>query len=73
MALGGFLIYTNNFYIMGFIKYLQETKAELKFVKWPSQKQTMIYTALVIIISIMTALYLGVFDFIFTSGVNKLI
>ncbi len=58
---------------MGFIKYLQETKAELKFVKWPSQKQTMIYTALVIIISIITAIYLGVFDFIFTSGVNKLI
>jgi len=58
---------------MGLIKYLKETQAELKFVKWPSQKQTMIYTALVIIISIITALYLGVFDFLFTSGVNKLI
>jgi len=58
---------------MGFIKYLRETHAELKFVKWPSQKQTMIYTALVIIISIITALYLGVFDFVFTSGINKLI
>ena len=58
---------------MGFIKYLQETQAELKFVKWPSQRQTMIYTALVILVSAVTALYLGLFDFVFTSGVNKLI
>ncbi len=58
---------------MGFIKYLKETHAELKFVKWPSQRQTMVYTALVIIISIVTAVYLGVFDFLFTSGVNRLI
>jgi len=58
---------------MGFIKYLQETQAELKFVKWPSQRQTMVYTALVIIISIVTSIYLGVFDFLFTSGINKLI
>jgi preprotein translocase SecE subunit len=58
---------------MNLIKYLRETQAELKFVKWPSQRQTIIYTVLVIIISIITAFYLGVFDFFFTSGINKLI
>ncbi len=58
---------------MSLITYLKETKAELKFVKWPSQRQTMIYTALVIFISIITALYLGLFDFAFTSGMNKII
>ena len=58
---------------MGLIKYLQETQAELKFVKWPTQKQTMVYTALVIIISILTAIYLGLFDSLFSSFINKLI
>jgi preprotein translocase SecE subunit len=58
---------------MGLIKYLQETKAELKFVKWPSQRQTVIYTALVILISIVTSIYLGVFDYLFTSGIDKII
>ncbi len=56
---------------MGLIKYLQETQAELKFVKWPTQRQTIVYTALVIIISIVTAVYLGVFDAFFTSGLQK--
>ncbi len=58
---------------MGLIKYLQETKAELKFVKWPSQRQTVIYTVLVIFISIITSMYLGLFDYIFTSGIDKII
>ena len=58
---------------MGLIKYLQETKAELHYVKWPSQQQTIIYTALVIGISFLTAAYLGVFDFIFTNWIHTLI
>ncbi len=75
VARKGVLIYELNLseFIMSLIKYFQETKAELKFVKWPGQRQTLIYTALVIFISIITAVYLGVFDFIFTSGINKLI
>ena len=58
---------------MGLVKYLQETQAELKFVKWPTQTQTIVYTALVIIISIATAVYLGLFDTLFSTVVNKLI
>ncbi len=58
---------------MGLIKYLKETHAELKFVKWPTQRQTLVYTILVIFISLLTAVYLGVFDFIFSTGINKLI
>ncbi|MCD5384386.1 MAG: preprotein translocase subunit SecE [Candidatus Pacebacteria bacterium] len=58
---------------MNLIKFLKETQAELKFVKWPSQRQTIVYTILVVIISIVTALYLGVFDFLFTSAMDKII
>ena len=55
------------------IQYLKDTRAELKHVSWPTQKQTMIFTILVIIISALVAAYLGVFDFIFTSALNQVI
>ncbi len=58
---------------MSLISYLKETKAELKFVKWPSQKQTAVYTALVVVISIFTAIYLGVFDYLFTLFIDNII
>lgn len=58
---------------MSLLKYLQETQAELKFVKWPTQTQTIIYTILVITISALTALYLGVFDHLFTNVLHKVI
>ncbi len=58
---------------MGLIKYLQETQAELKFVKWPNKRETIIYTTLVILVSISTAVYLGLFDFVFTNILNKII
>lgn len=53
------------------INYLRDTRAELKHVSWPTQKQTVMYTALVIMLSIVTALYLGFFDFLFTRGLDR--
>ena len=51
---------------MKLIDYLKETRAELKHVAWPSRKQAIVYTAVVIAISLLTAAYLGAFDYIFT-------
>lgn len=53
--------------------YLRETRGELKHVSWPTQRQTMIFTALVIVISIVTALYLGLLDFLLTEGLSMII
>jgi len=58
---------------MSFIQYLKDTKAELKHVSWPTRKQTMIYTILVIVISFFTALYLGLFDFVFKNLLDKIV
>jgi preprotein translocase SecE subunit len=55
------------------IQYIQDTRAELRHVSWPTQKQTMIFTVLVIIISLLIAFYLGAFDFVFTSALNQVI
>lgn len=48
------------------INYFKDTRAELKHVSWPTRRQSITFTVIVIIISIATALYLSAFDFIFT-------
>lgn len=53
-----------------FINYLKDTQAELKHVSWPTQKQSIIYTALVVGVSILVALYVGLFDFIFSRALS---
>lgn len=54
-------------------EYLKETKTELKHVIWPSRKQTLYYTLIVVVLSGLTAYFLGVFDFIFGRGLERLI
>ena len=56
-----------------FTKYLRMTAMELRQVSWPSQKQTIMYTVLVIAISAVVALYVGAFDYLFSQGVDFLI
>lgn len=55
---------------MGIIRYIKETSAELKHVTWPSRRQTLIYTSLIIVISLFVAAYLGLFDWLFTGFVK---
>ena len=54
-------------------KYFRDTAAELKQVSWPTQRQAMLYTVLVICISALVALYVGLFDFAFSRGVDFII
>ncbi|OGI47074.1 preprotein translocase subunit SecE [Candidatus Nomurabacteria bacterium RIFOXYB1_FULL_39_16] len=54
-------------------EYFKDTKAELKHVIWPSKSQTFYYTLIVIILSVVIAYYLGIFDFIFSSWLQKVI
>jgi preprotein translocase subunit SecE len=53
-----------------FINYLKDTLAELKHVSWPTHKQAVVYSALVIAISILVALFIGAFDFGFSRGLD---
>jgi preprotein translocase subunit SecE len=54
-------------------EYFKETKTELKHVIWPSRRQTIFYTLVVIIFSFLVAYFLGLFDYIFSRGLEKLI
>lgn len=53
-----------------FIDYLKDTKDEVGHVSWPTQKQALTYTALVIGISVVLALFLSLFDFIFSYALD---
>lgn len=53
--------------------YLNATAAEMKHVKWPTTKQAIIYTALVIGVSAATSLFVAAFDRVFTNFINALI
>lgn len=55
------------------ISYLKEVRLEIKKVNWPSKKETIRYTLIVIGVSVIVAVYLGGLDFIFMTLLNKII
>jgi len=48
-------------------RYLRDTVAEMKHVKWPTTNQAVTYTILVVVISAAVALTLSGFDYLFTN------
>ena len=56
---------------MSFIQYIKDTQGELRHVAWPTRLQTIVYTILVVAISIGVSLYLGLFDYLFTTGLAR--
>ncbi len=50
-----------------FSEYLKETKGELKHMTWPSKKQAILFTAIVIVFSAIVAIFLGAFDLLFAE------
>jgi preprotein translocase subunit SecE len=55
---------------MNIAKFLKEAKVELQKVNWPGPKQVREYTIAVIIISLVTALFLGALDIVFSKIVE---
>ena len=52
---------------MNLVTYIKEVQAELTHVKWPTRRTTLYFSIVVVIISIITALYLGLLDYIFSA------
>lgn len=51
---------------MGITDYIKETRSELRHVNWLSRRETIGYTILVVLISMIVALFLGAFDILFS-------
>ena len=58
---------------MSLATYLKETQIEMKHVNWPTRQQTVVFTIVVILVSIGVALFLGLFDYLFKIGLEKLL
>ncbi len=57
---------------MKITEYLKEVKGELTHVTFPTRKQTTLFTVFVIVLSLGVSLYLGLFDYLFKIGIEKL-
>ena len=58
---------------MSLVRYLKATQGELKHVSWPTQKQTVYFTIMVIGVSFLTAAFLGAFDVLFQKVLEYII
>ncbi len=55
------------------IQYFIDSKAELKKVSWPTKKETVRSSLLVIVISLLTAVFLGAVDLFLNYGLEKIL
>ena len=55
------------------ITFLREVRVELGKVSWPSRRQLLLYTGVVIGLSFAIAIYLGGLDAIFASILTRLV
>jgi preprotein translocase subunit SecE len=55
------------------IKFLMEVRSELRKVVWPTRIQTIRYTALVVVFSIVVAVVLGATDLGLTKALEQII
>jgi preprotein translocase subunit SecE len=53
--------------------YLKNVRTEMSHVVWPSRRQSLIHVALIVLISIATALFIAGLDYVFTQGVGYLL
>jgi preprotein translocase subunit SecE len=58
---------------MSILSHIQESRAEMKHVKWPTKKQVTTYTTAVVLLSILVAAYIGGLDALFAKVLGWLI
>lgn len=55
------------------LQYFKDVRAEMRHVSWPTQRQAVVYTVVVIAVSLITAVYLGLWDYVFSALIQKII
>lgn len=54
-------------------KFLKEVKAELKKVTWPTKKQAINLTLIVIVVTLIVAAFIGALDYSFSKFIELFI
>lgn len=55
------------------VRFLNEVRAELALVEWPSSDTVVRLTVIVIAVSIAVGLFIGALDFLLTSTLDKIL
>ena len=55
------------------VQFLREVRVEIKKVTWPTRKETLASTAVVLITTFIIAFFLGFVDYLLSSGVERLL
>ena len=55
------------------IRYLRETGTELRKVHWPTRQEAWSLTQIVLIVTVSTAIFLGVLDYLFSLELKGII
>ena len=58
---------------MAITDYVKNVRAEMRHVSWPSRQLTIIYSVVVVGVSLLTAAYLGIFDYLFRLVIERII
>lgn len=56
-----------------FKNYLKDVKLEMRKVEWPSRKEWVRHTIMVIVVALVVAVILSVFDLVFTGVLRNII
>jgi len=59
--------------LAGLKSYLQEAKAELTKVSWPSRQQTFRLTGAVLVVSLLVGTYIGFWDWLLNQILEKFV
>jgi len=68
-----FLSTPQGFFNTTMFTYLNHVRDELAHVTWPSTRQAVAHTLVVIVIAILIAVWVGVLDYVFTGLVSRAI
>ena len=55
------------------VRYFRETRGELRKVTWPTREESQRLTAIVLGVTAVMAVFLGLLDLIFSSGIESLV
>jgi preprotein translocase SecE subunit len=58
---------------MKLVEYVKDVKGELAHVNFPGKKQTIFLTVFVVVLSLASAIYLGLFDFLFNLAIKTML
>lgn len=58
-------------FVQRIVRYLREVRTELTRVDWPSRKELIGSTIVVVVVLVALSLYLGAWDYIFTFTVRR--